>query len=127
MYRFGRVLEERNDEIKIHAFRHERNERSADFSQSYEHRVKRCISRRLVFGHFAAPVSLSAAANAPVGKFVGEVLNGSCRFENLVIVQAFVNRLYKCVEFGQNPFIHKTQLAFFKVVFRRVIFIDVGV
>ena len=127
MYGYRFVIEEFGYQIPVHTLRHERNVRGGYFAQRNEYGIKRGIRRRLVLGHSAAPVSLSAATNVPVGKFVREVLNISRRLESLVFGKSFIDYLYKSVEFGQYPLVHKREFAFFNIVFRRVVFVDVRV
>ena len=110
---YGRLFKELRHEIRIHHLGDEGRVGRSNLCKRYEHGIERSVCSRLVVGHVAAPETVAAAANVPVGEYVGKFLNGARTLGYLIAREVLVDELYEAVEFGEYPLVHQRELAVF--------------
>ena len=116
---------QRSYKILVNVLCHERNHRSCSLGNCYQSCVKSHVRIDLILLHAFCPETLTAASYIPVTHLVYKALKCSCSLRNLIVVQIFVNGLYKCIQLAEEPFVHNRKLVIVKRIFGSIKVINI--
>ena len=94
------------------------------FYHGFQNGIQCHISIDFILFHAFCPETLTASSYIPVGQVIQEINHCTGRLCQLVALQRFIHEFIQCLQLGENPFIHGSQLFVIQCVLCRIELID---
>ena len=126
MHAFRRALVQASHQVLIDLLRHEGNHGRCQLAHRYQGCVEGHVSIDLILLHSLGPETFTASSYIPVAAFVHKILQRSCCFRNLIVIQTGIHFRDQRIQ-AAKPLVQHGKLIEFQRIFGSVKIINIGI